>query len=759
MRRPLATLGICLLLVTVLSVGAPVVSGDAFSDPLIYDWLNNNTNDEESHVSDYGIRTPEQYFSGGLSGPQEIENTLNESIEDDTTGEALYRVYDENYIEYPVDPVYTTWNRRNVNEYDRRQLIPEFKHKEVKNESGDSIYGLDAGQGEFMIQKGWTGMYSVQPSSYAHFFPPEEDEVLGTSKHVIGDEVTVFAVVGGERAMTPDNRRDGSLSSVGTKRYRYSFDSLTRRAVLVIDSESGRCTGGCVAAETSVSGNVAEFENVQIAEFVEPGTEFELITRGIVQVAFSEDVDRRVERTREVSCPEPDDPNETVNPPCYEDYMTWTDYDENTVTEQVQTSDRQSFLYPAGLNDDNIDDDIVYERANYPNGTVEVHIDMSSADGTLTDTPVWRRIEVGDEYVASPWRVWSSRNMSWDYMYESQGSEQELESHTRPLVFHTAPLRYGLSASDGLEFRKTRYTYSSFNPYLYGFGSSTSRSYDSPHLLRHKSCQAFWPEQDEETMFCGWWLTGSGNYVEDSQSAPYFSVEYQGQWQLDSELYMTVDGQPLEEQELRIYGLAPGDGKQIETDRYVDVRESELYAEVVDDNFDAGEDRAWVEVRFTLVDAEDNSRISTAERSGESITVENAVFDADGEHDEDDFQTNESGQVTVRVYDVKDEDITARYNAESWYDVSDGQRVYTQSSVDKTVVIPAFSMYDMIRYLVLIGWVLYITVYAGVKFFRVMGYREMSIEEEFRSIFPTDVWKVVLWSLVIFFILTITTWF
>lgn len=752
MKRLLPTIAlIVFLLLGVTTMGVSVVEGDGgtpFDSPLVYDWLNNSTDDGGSHVGNYSVESPQRYFSGGLSGPQNIEDELNESAENNRTAEAIYRVYDETFQEYPTRDVYNRWNSNNPYDYGKRHWIPEFKKNDVKNTSGDDF--LDLGNNEYLLQNGWTGVYSIQPSAYAHYKPPssnDDSEQYGVSRQLVGDSVTVYAIVNANRDVIPDDKTVGS--GEGATRHQYSFDGLSHSATLYIEDSSG-CSGRCQVAQAPVSQNVAAFSNVDIEEYVSPGESFDLVVQGTSTIEIEDDVDNRVEVRERVSCGE----NETS--PCYDYDLEWHDDETNTISESVTTTDRQTVTYPSGLNqdEDTVNDQITYERGVYPNGTTELYINTEDMDGMMTQDPVWRQIEVGDHYLQSQWRTWSSQNTSWKFMYPDADGDRH-QSHIRPLAFHTAPTEYGIDTSPQVTWRQQRQT---INPFAFAFSFGYSEPYyDSPELLRHESCKSEYPEHNNnpEDVYCGWWLTGVGNDIDEQEDRPYLNIDVNGRWKTYRQMYITAPNTEGSSDTITMYGLTPQESVEIESDRTVEIQETEIYLEKIDDNLgNTDADNTWVEVRLTLVNEETNERISTQGEQDNYIEMENAEVVEEGVYEPKIVNTNESGQVQLRLYDVKDEGINGKFESEHWSQVDEGEEAYSPTTLEDGMAIPAFPMANFLKILIGFGGALYIIVAVTVYFMNILQ-METTIQKEWGKIVPNEFYKIIMWTIVLYFILSL----
>lgn len=755
MKRLLPTIAIIVfLLLGVTTMGVSVVEGGdtPFDSPLVYDWLNNDTDDDGSHVSNYSVESPQRYFSGGLSGPRNIEDELNESAENNRTAEAIYRVYDETFQKYPTEDVYNRWNSNNPYDYGQREWIAEFKKDDAKNASGGDF--LELNDDEYLLRDAWTGIYSIQPSSYAHYKPPtsnDDSDYYGVSRQLVGDTVTVYAIVNANRDVIPDDKTVGS--GEGATRHQYSFDGLSQSAILYIE-DSSECSGRCQIAQAPVSQNVALFSNVNIEEYVSPGDSFNLVVQSTSTIDIEDNVDNRVEVRERVTCGE----NETS--PCYDYDLEWHDDETNTVSESITTTDRQTVTYPSGLNQDEetVNEKVTYERAIYPNGTTELYINTEEMDGMMTEDPIWRRIEVGNHYLQSQWRVWSSQNTSWKFMYPNSNSDESDDrhrSHVLPLAFHTAPTEYGIETSNQVTWRQTPQT---IDPLLLIFGAGYSEPYyDSPKLLRDETCKSKYPEHNNnpEDVYCGWWLSGVGNDVEPQEETPYLSIETDGSWKTYRQLYITAPNTEQASETITMYGLTPQESVEIEADRTINIQETKLYLEKIDDNLGkTGSNNTWVEVRVTLVNEETGERISTQGENDNYIEMENANVESDGVYSPKIVNTNESGQVQLKVYDVKDEGIKGKFKSEHWSEVEEDEEAYSPTKLDSGMAVPAFPMANFMKILIGFGGALYIIVAITVYFMNILQ-METTIQKEWGKIVPNEFYKIILWSLILYFILSI----
>lgn len=761
----LQTFAIVIAIAVIVIAGVPVASGDAFSSPLIYDWIQNETDDEDSHVSNYSIDSPEQYFSGGLSDSRTIGEELNDSVESDNVESSLYRIYDESFQEYPIDPVYTQWNANNYRSYGERPYVPEFKRANIKEQDASGQYKL--------VQDAWTGIYSVEPASVVHYGPPDENEHIGDSVTVVGDTLTVRSIIGGSVGSLPEGSIDGSLRSEGTLRYDYSVESVDRSAALKITAEEGGlCSDVCTVSNTDaiasdVSGYYAEFSDIKIDDWVKEGANFTVEVESQISVNVLEDVDIRVANQVIVECPEPSDPNDSIEPPCYETEYSWDDYTTNIISEEKDVSDTQQFRNPLGFSQSDINDDIEYNRAVYPNGSSEIEIDTSAVESGIVDDAIWRKITVGDEELVSPWRSWSSRNMSWDYMYKTAFTNavtapNRYESHLRPLQFHTAPIRQGITTTNGLQYTQGEFggiqsqfaTLQDFGFDAFLENQTIIQSYDSPELLRHQSCQSEWPEQSNQSLYCGWSFIGAGNDVKSINYEPYYQVTSVGEWSVDSNVSIQTENTDVISENITIHGLAPNSSTEVSPDRFVNVRETTLYSELVSDNFNnASANQNWVEIRFTLTDTETDERIELTDDDG-FLVIENTEYSQDGEFNSGVFRTNESGQVTVKIYGVKGTGVQAEYLPEKWYDVEEGTPVYAQSEVSENIFVPSFSIFVVSQYVIAFGTIIYLILYAWVRVNRALGI-ESSIDEELSMLFPKKFRHVGYWVALAFILFTL----
>lgn len=742
-----------LILIIFLLVGVttafPIVAGSPFEDPLINDWLHNDTDEESSHVSNYSIDSIDEYFVGDQGGPNKVEEELSEDdLEEDTTIKELYKLHDPTFREYQTEPVYNKWNENNVYDYQKRPLIPEFAHGDTKSEQGDSVLGL--GNNEYLLSEGWVGIYSIEPSAYVHYGPPEDDESFGQSKQVVGDTMTVASIVHAKHPDVPDTRTEGS--GVGAHKYSYSVEEVTYSADVYIENSSV-CPSRCYVGSAPVSQDVAEFTGIDVDEYAEPGDNFTVIVEGSASVTLEEDVEEQYEERVEVPCEDPE--NQTA--PCYDYELEWEDDGNNTITEDVSMSDRQNVTYPKGVNGENVNQKVTYERGVYPNGTTEIHLNTSELDGTFTETGIWRMIKIGDERMYSNWRTWSSRNMTWDIMYESDDSNEEHMSHTRPLAFHTAPTEYGMSSTDGIEFRRTEYSgYGRYFALISGTQDTTY--YESPTLRRDKTCMRKLPEHKDnpEEVNCGWWITGTGTITDDIEEPPYLEINETGSYQVYDEVYIDAPNSASDTQTLDMYGFVPGESTEIEPDRNVEIQPTRLYAVVKEKKIrNESAEYSYVEVVITLINEKTNERINTEER-GETIIVQNASIADDGDYTPAYVDTNESGQVTVRVYNPSKNDIKVSYSAKDWTQVEEDETAYVDTELNKSVSTPAFQVSGLIKTIIGIMTVFYVITALGVRFLGIIQYPvATSTREELEKMFPGEWWKIILWGVIVYMVLSV----
>jgi len=785
MKRIIPTLLLIIfLLVGVSTFGVSLVAaGDTpYTPPTVYDWLNNNTSHSGSHVQNYSVDTPQRYFSGGLLGTQSVQDALNNTSdnEEETIERTLYEVYDADFETYPTTDVYDRWNEHNSYEYIRQPLLPEFKKNKAKS---TTPVGAHLNPGQKSIRDAWTGIYSVQPSVHAYYESPDENddsEYYDVNRHLSGDTLTVYAIANSNVGTVPLTEISGvpigdysdSINIGGTIRSEYSFDRFERESTLYITSTDA-CSNKCQVATDSHFNHVAKFEDVDITDYVDKGEQYEIRVETDQIIHYNVDEDERKSERVERECGE----RETA--PCYERNWYWDDHDTTGSSHLLTTNDTQNLTRPKGFNqnENTVNNNVRYERGVYPNGSTELYINTTDMDGLETADPVWRRIEFGDDYVLSPWRIWSSQNTSWKWGYPNSdsdepvydesscvrcrntqtGNDRELLS-ARPLGFHTAPLEQGLKTSPGLSYRQEEQRVNPIGGSDITYTRVGGERYESPQLLRSKTCRIEYPEHtdEEEASFCGWSFVGAGNSIQSIGLPPYMSVDSYGDWRAYSGLFIMSPASQSETDTIEMHGLMMGDSVDVESDRTVDIVETELNARKIDSNIDEAddEDQAWVEIELTLYNDETDSPINTHGEGANYIQVENAEVTGDGQYSSSQVQTNDSGKVTVRVYDVKDEGINAAFYSEHWTNIDEDETAYAQSNLQDDVSVAALSMNRYLQYLIAIIGMIYIFTSIAVYFMNIINV-ETTVSKQWEHLFPDGIYKIILWSIILFFVLSL----
>lgn len=765
----LAVLFIVLLGVPLL-LGGVQAGGNALDEPIIYDWLNNSTDEEESHVSNYNINGPvESYFSSGLEGSHSVEDEMNETENMST----VYRVYDDTYREIPTTPVYDKWNSHNVYDYEKRPYVPGFKISETKTIDGMHDYSFDSGS---LLRKGWTGIYSIQPSTYVHYKRNENDSG-DVTRQVVGDSATVYAVVDAKEGEIPNT--DISGEGVGATRHQYSFGEMSKSSDVFIKGTEA-CQTICHMSPAPVSQSVAE-GTIDIDEYANPGEQFQIIVRSTITLSMSVDEDNQIETQKEVECEDEEDDSDSEDSEnssdsdsqetCYETVLEWEHSDTFTEESVMTMKDSQNVTYPEGVNSPTAQEDITYKRGFYPNGTTAVYINTRDLEGTMTERGVWRKIQIGERSVYSNWRVWSARNVSWDSLYvrdpnvdfdcsnagtayeECKEAKEEsndgLESHIRPLAFHAAPIESNITVSSN-DIKIVD------NPFTLG----VSKENPSPLLQKHHTCHNATPSlsgDEWDNAHCGWWLTGENNELDTIDYKPYLEVSDKGNWNVIHQTEFKVPDSVSQTKQIEMYGMIPNNPVQLQPDREVKINETELYAEIVDDNIGEEEKRTWVEVQITLVDPSDDTRITTSGSQYGSITVDNSDITGSGEDEEyvsKRYNTTESGQVTVKVYNPKRNGIYIEYKPVDWKRVPEGQQAYAGDTLERDVAVPALSMTQFLKYLLGFGALMYLVLNVMVRFMNILQ-MHTSVSREFEKMFPNNMKRLLLFIIILYFVLSL----
>lgn len=345
-------------------------------------------------------------------------------------------------------------------------------------------------------------IYSNDPSIWTHLHRYKntdsseynKDKLFDRSYKQIGDSGVLRVVY--DQGYQPD---DGIPSdyfdvpvdvSTGDTRWEYDNEDISVRDFTVkIHNETGSdCSTTCDITEqsevTRSRNGVASIEWDLSDEERFEGLAGDRVTFE-VEMTVGASYDKRTE-TAEVTCEDEATEEEAALSKILKegDCIDWDtdwyfeDLKSDVVTGEVTVSDKKEYVFTDGTGLFQSDDDVSVRKAEFPDGSYQYEI-QTDGDIYTGEPSGWNSVRLdnsGNETAYSQWSYFSSRDKSWDDLYDQNGDEYSSEA--RPLRLHAFP-EYNYYNYDDSSMRV-------LTPEEAGIEPSTE--YPTPALVGHETC-------------------------------------------------------------------------------------------------------------------------------------------------------------------------------------------------------------------------------------------------------------------------------